>query len=85
MERLSLFQKALDACKQLQSLYPAVVTIQSIINQLEYLIALESGRSTDRSRLKDIVIGVQAAREIEPLGLGVAELLYEVDGEARRM
>jgi hypothetical protein len=35
--------------------------------------------------LKDIILGVQAAREIEPLDLSLAEMLYKVSEEARRM
>lgn len=85
MDRLRLFHKALDACVKLQGQYPEDETIDSIIKQIQYLISLETGQNRDRSRLKDIVIGIQAAREIEPLDLGIAQLLYAVDIEAGRM
>ena len=60
-------------------------TIASIVRQLDYLIALESGQSTDRSRLKDVVLGVQAAREIEALDERCAETLHEVSARVRAM
>jgi len=83
--RLERFQTALDACVRLKDKYPEGLGLTSIIKQIEYLISLETGRSTDRSRLKDIVIGVHAAKEIEPVDAKLAELLYLVDNEAQRM
>jgi len=35
--------------------------------------------------LKEIIIGVLTAREIEPLDEEAAELFYKVSGEAKRM
>jgi len=55
------------------------------MSQIEYLLSLERGSSTDRSRVKDINIGVLAAREIEPLSMETAEILHAVAGEARHM
>jgi hypothetical protein len=85
MVRLTLFHNALDGCKRLQVIYPASRPIQSIIAQLDYLIALETGQCSDRTRLKDINIGVLAAREVEDMDMQVAELLHTVSAEARRM
>ena len=61
------------------------MTIDSVIRQIDYLIDLETGLSTDRSRLKEIILGVQAAREIEPLDADLAEMLYTVSEQAQRM
>ena len=85
MDRLELFHKALDACIKLHGHYPKDETVDSVIKQIQYLISLETGQNRDRSRLKDIVIGIQAAKEIEPLDLDIAQLLYAVDIEAGRM
>ena len=85
MSRSSLFLNALKRTEKLEKKYPDVETIRSILRQLEYLIALDRGEITDRSRLKDIIVGVQAAREIERLDMTLADTLYRVHDEARRM
>jgi Tsi6 len=84
MNRLGLLTEALAKSKNLQEQFPEVQTIGSIIRQLEYLIGVESGVN-DRSRLDEIILGVQAAREIEPLDGDLAELLYQVNDVARTM
>jgi hypothetical protein len=84
-ERLALFQQALVAMEKLEVSFPAVATIRSIIIQIKYLISVESGEDVDRTKLKKIVLGVQAAREIEPLSLDVAQLLYRVADEVPKM
>ena len=85
MSNLALFEEALGETEALQQTYPAVQTLQSIANQLRYLISLANGASDDRGRLGEIIVGVQAAREVEPLSQSLANLLYQVDEEARRM
>ena len=57
----------------------------SIIAQLEYLHGLAAGRSGDSSRLKDFVLGVQAAREIEALDMPLAMKLYDVSAWVRSL
>lgn len=84
-ERKKLFENALKKCKELLSQYPDNGALLSISHQIEYLISLEIGQSTDRSRLKEIIIGVLTAREIEELDEEAAELFYKVSGEARQM
>ena len=85
MDRLALFEKALVEVEKLQCTYPSVQTLNSIQNQIKYLRSLASGESNDRSRLGEIILGVQAAREIESLNQQLAELLYEVDEQAGQM
>ena len=84
-KRLELFEQARTACGKLLAEWPGKRAIQLIISQLEYLIALEEGTSSDRTRLKDLTIGVLAFREIEPLSMEIAELLGTVADEARSM
>jgi hypothetical protein len=77
-DKLAIFERALMACERLYKAFPQAVTLKSIINQLHYLIDLDTDKTTDRSRLSEIVLGVQAAREVEPLDLDTAEILYQV-------
>ena len=84
-ERQKLFEKALQKCKELLSQYPDNGALLSIVRQIEYLLDLETGVNTDRSRLKEIIIGALAAREIEPLDEEAANIFYKVSGEAKRM
>ncbi len=37
----------------------------SMRRQLEYLLDLATGKSVDRSRLPDIVLGIQTVRELD--------------------
>lgn len=83
--RLDLFENAKATCVGLLNERPGNPAIESIVAQLDYLISIEDGTTSDRTKLRDITIGVLAAREIEPLNMEVAEVLHAVAGEARRM
>lgn len=85
MSLLALFEAALARTKELHLKYPEVETISSIARQIEYLIDLDTGVVTDRSRLREIVLGLQAAREIEPLDADLAEMLYTVSEQSKKM
>jgi Tsi6 len=50
----------------------------SIKNQLIFIAELEEGKRTDVGRVKDIILGVQAAREIEDRDAEFAERLHEI-------
>lgn len=50
-------------CRELIAKYPESVALLSVAKQINYLIGLEQGVQSDRSRLKDITIGVLTARE----------------------
>lgn len=84
-ERQQLFEKALQRCNELLSQYPDNGALLSIARQIEYLHGLEIGVNSDRSRLKEIIIGVLTAREIEPFDEEAAEIFYRVSGETKRM
>ena len=77
MTRLELFREALAKINTLRN-----PLWRSINLQLNYLIDLEEGRRSDRERLKDIIIGVQTVREIEPDDI-LAPLLYRVCEEVQ--
>ena len=85
MTRHELFTSALLRARGFVERYPSEPAIQSILRQLEYLIAVEEGKRSDFQRLKEIIIGVLAMREIEVLDEGFAELLYSVDAEVDKM
>lgn len=65
--------------------HPDLPFLESIHHQLQYLADLVEGRRQDRERLKDIIIGVLAAREIETLDAKYADLLHQVSGEVEKM
>lgn len=85
MDRIELFEKAKVAIGEFLQEFPEFQAAISIDRQLDYLIAVESGVETDRSRLKDIIIGVLTAREIEPGNEAVVDILHEVSSEVPKM
>lgn len=79
------FENALRDTKRLKAEFPWSTPLQSVIDQLEYLIAIESGRSLDTSKLASINIGVIAAREVEDMNIEIANKLYAVSEVVRKM
>lgn len=57
--------------------------LDSVIEQLNYLLSLANGTSSDDSRLKDINIGLIAVRELEGGDDALANMLYELEQEVR--
>jgi hypothetical protein len=57
--------------------------IDSVIEQLTYLLSLANRTSSDESRLNDINIGLIAAREIEGADDALANMLHELAQEVR--
>lgn len=84
-ERLDLLVDGQEKCLQLLMRYPRNSALTSVARQIEYLIALEKGELSDRSRLKDINIGVLTAREIEPLDDVASETFYQIASESKAM
>ncbi|WP_169338642.1 immunity protein Tsi6 family protein [Chitiniphilus shinanonensis] len=85
MNRNPLLEQGRKCCDALLAQHPEVTAPLSISRQIDYLIGLESGSISDRSRLKEITIGVLTAREIEPLDDEAAEIFYKISSEASRM
>ena len=85
MKRIELFKVALEHCEKLSKEFPNLEVTSSIRNQLKYLISCESTSDIDKSKLGSIIIGVQTAREIEPLDLETSEIFYQVANEVRIM
>lgn len=84
-ERLALFNSAIRACEQLQERFPRDNAIRSVLVQLQFLLSLEQGVTSDWKRLDDIIIGVLTVREIEPLDEATAAILYRVVEEVEAM
>jgi len=84
-DRIALFERGLERCRALLLQHPNSRALRSIEKQIEFFIDLEMGRTSEVNRLQEITIGVLTAREVEPLDEEVAELLYELASEARRM
>lgn len=84
-ERLELLETGKRKCDLLRARYPNNAALASVAKQIEYLTGLEQGTHSDRSRLKDITIGVLTAREIEPLDDDAAETFYQIAGISKEM
>jgi hypothetical protein len=78
-------KSALASCEAHLRTMPDLQPLHSIKAQLTYLIDLAEGRSTDRSRLDEIIVGVYAAREFETRDMEFANLLYEVEEVVKAM
>jgi hypothetical protein len=84
-ERLDILEIGKKKCDALLVRYSSNTALTSVARQIEYLIGLEDGTLSDRSRLKEITIGVLTAREIEPLDDDAAETFYEIASLSKRM
>lgn len=84
MERESLFELAHRKCKSLQEVVPPD-TQNRLIEQIEYLFAVERGEESNVGLLKNVSIGAIAAREIDGIDDEAAELLFAVQSEADKM
>ncbi|WP_431355036.1 immunity protein Tsi6 family protein [Enterovibrio norvegicus] len=58
---------------------PDFTIYQSIQAQLDYILSIVNGSSTDRSRLKDINLGIYAVREFEDTDPDLSRSLKEVN------
>lgn len=83
--RIQLFQTALAKSKEALDKAPYMFPLESVIEQLKYLIDLEDGTNSDRSQLNSIDLGQIAARDIESLDSNLADLLHDVSSEVTNM
>lgn len=84
-DRLQLLKDGQAYCEALARQYPQIAALASIRAQIDYLLALVQGESSDRSRLGQITIGVLTAREVEPLDDDGVEILYQIATLARTL
>ncbi len=80
----SILRDALERTGKHLAERPDFQPLISIQRQLEYLIKFNAGQE-DSSRLKDIIVGIQAVREIKGWDDVLAHLLYKIDTEVDRL
>lgn len=86
MNRLKLFEETLLKCKASFAKDPDMFFFEPVIDQLEYLIDVEKGVTTDFAKLSKIKIGWIAIREMD--GYEDRELiktLCMISAEAEKM
>lgn len=62
--------------------FPEAEVLTSVAAQLRYLLDVAEGVASD-SRLSEIVLGVQAAREVEQLDEALADKLHTIAAQVR--
>jgi hypothetical protein len=83
--RIALFEEARRRMQALMARHDNLA-FRMILEQLDYVLALERGEQHDRDKLARLTIGRLAAREVEDYGeLELAELLYLVEEVAQRL
>jgi hypothetical protein len=79
INEFQVLRTALAECERKLQQSPDFQPLLSIEEQIRYLIDVAETRTQDRSRLKDIIVGVYAAREFEDRDMAFANLLYQVE------
>lgn len=79
MKPIATIEKALADSINLSADYPNFQPLDSVIAQLQYLKGILDGDIEDRSRLKEIILGIYAAREFEERDMDFANTLYDVE------
>jgi len=74
-----------NECKNKLIVDPDSQPLLSVQAQLEYILGLLDGSISDRSKLKDIIIGIYAVREFEDSDMEFANRLHEASALARAM
>lgn len=85
MKRIDLINRALVMSQKKYKVNPDYFILEAIIAQLEYLSALVNGGTNDRSKLNTIIIGRMTAYDIHNWDHDLAEILYLVAAEVRKM
>ncbi|MDP1573692.1 MAG: immunity protein Tsi6 family protein [Coxiellaceae bacterium] len=85
MDRKQLFVEALTVTKEKYKSNPDYFILQAIISQLEYLVNIINGSENDLSKLKSIIIGRMTAHDIDTWDPRLAEILYSVSEEVKKM
>ena len=78
MDKVETVKKAKNTLDKRLELAPDFPIFKSIEAQLKYLLSILEGVSKDRSRLKEINVGVLAVREFEESALELASDLRSV-------
>lgn len=84
MSRSALYSEALAKTRAAYAQAPFLFPLESVIDQLEYLIAVDRGAAPG-DRLSSISIGQIAARDIDEFDDELADLLHRVSAEVNRL
>jgi hypothetical protein len=77
MVTAQIFVEALAECDAMIESYPNLRVLNSVRDQVNYIADLYLGKTRDRSRIKDLVLGVQLAKQVEPILSTRALTLFE--------
>lgn len=79
----TLIERTLAILEEVARREGAMPVLDSIRNQLKFLAAYNPSSEADRTRIKDIILGVQAAREVETIDMTLADMLHDVSAQVR--
>jgi GTP1/Obg family GTP-binding protein len=85
MNSVETVNKALEIARQRQRTATSFEMFSSIVAQLEYMERILSCEETDRSKMKEIIVGHYAARELEDSDPELANALFDVQAIASKM
>lgn len=85
MDQFALLRDGSKRIGELRTKYPENAAIKSVQLQIEYLIEIVADPEKDRSRLREIIIGLLTAREIEPLDEDGSEVFYQIASLAKHL
>jgi len=78
MNEKEIIEQALQECESLLKQHPTCSPLEYVAVQLRYLISFVSGENADKSRLKDINVGLVAVREFSTRFPDFTEQLFAV-------
>jgi hypothetical protein len=84
MSPIEKIELALKMARLRKAEYPTLDILPSIIAQLEYMLSVFRGES-DKSRMKDIILGLYAVREFEESDPEFANALHGANAIADKM
>lgn len=85
MDTKKLIEQAIEMAAERRAHVPSFPLYVSIEGQLGYMKRVLDGHEKDRSRLKDIIVGVYAVREFDESDPEFARLLKEAQLVAYKM
>lgn len=85
-DRLEMYRTALGQVEEYDLRFPGEPALASVASQLRYLISLEQGEQTDRSRLKELTLGRLAVYELSNIiSDDLSKLLCDISGGVKRL
>lgn len=82
---IALIQDALEGVKILEKKYEWSSALKSIREQLEFLEKIEKISDENLSKIRKLNIGVLAAREVQDMNINLAEKLYKIASQIKKL